>query len=99
MNKHSPESKETYKEHMRQQRQGVQSTKDNKKEQDTYLQVWYMKQIMYTDQPGAFPIRSNQGNRYLIILCKIDSNAILAETMKNGTSGKMMKAYKKLWND
>ena len=51
---------------------------------------------MYTDQTGAFPTRSRKGNRYVMILCDIDSNIIISEPMKNRTSGEMIRAYRVL---
>ncbi|KAL7544565.1 hypothetical protein ACHAWF_007943 [Thalassiosira exigua] len=51
---------------------------------------------MYTDQTGAFPVQSRRGNRYVMILCKIDNNVIMSEPMKNRTSGTMVEAYRAL---
>ncbi len=47
---------------------------------------------MYTDQPGRFPATSNKGNKYIIVLVKIDGNYIDAEPMKSKTEGAMIKA-------
>lgn len=35
---------------------------------------------------------SSKGARYITVLCEIDDNAILAETMKNRTEEEMVKA-------
>ena len=108
INKYSPETTETSEGHMQQQRQGISSTKpknntshqqQGRKEWDIYSQVCKMKQIMYIDHIGAFPIRSSQGNRYLMILCEIESNVILVEPMKNRIPGKMSKATKNSRNN
>ena len=48
---------------------------------------------MYTDQTGKFPKKSSKGNHYIMVLIEIDSNAILAEAMKNRTAGEMIRAY------
>ncbi len=32
---------------------------------------------IFTDQPGCFPKKSIRGNQYIMVLTKIDSNAIL----------------------
>ena len=48
---------------------------------------------MYTDQTGAFPIISKKGNKYIMILCKIDNNVILSEAMRNRSSGRIFCAY------
>jgi hypothetical protein len=39
---------------------------------------------------------SHQGNKYLMVLYDYNSNAILAEPLKNGTSPKKIQAYTKL---
>jgi hypothetical protein len=49
---------------------------------------------IYTDQTGRFPKKSSCGNQYVMVLAKININAILIEPMKNRTSGKMIRAYK-----
>ena len=38
---------------------------------------------IYTDQTGRFPKRSSKGNQYIMVLCKIDSTAMLVEPMKD----------------
>jgi hypothetical protein len=45
---------------------------------------------IYTDLPGRFPVSSNRGNQYIYILYDYDSNAILAEPMKNRSDRKMV---------
>ena len=64
-----------------------------KKHNNIYIKVHEAKETMYTDQTGAFPVQSWKGNRYIMILCKIDSNAIMSEPMKNRTAGEMIRAY------
>ena len=51
---------------------------------------------VFTDQTGQFPKKSSQGNQYIMVLTHIDSNAILQESMKNRTSGEMIRAYQVL---
>jgi hypothetical protein len=51
---------------------------------------------IYTDLPGRFPICYNRGNQYIFVLYDYDSNAILAEPMKNCTDGEMVRAFKHL---
>ena len=40
------------------------------------------KHTIYTDHTGKFPVTSRRGNKYLMIMCEVDSNAILSEPMK-----------------
>ncbi len=106
VNKYFPESDETQMGHLNQQRQGVRSTKTReplmdidtsmtkgKKEKDVYFKVFDMKNQIYTDQTGAFPIRSRGGHRYLMVMLEIDSNAILVEPMKSRKDEEMQRAY------
>jgi hypothetical protein len=48
---------------------------------------------MYTNQTGKFPKKSSRGYQYIMVLIKIDNNAILVEAMKNCTAGEMIRAY------
>jgi len=53
-------------------------------------------QKIYTDQLGRFPKKSSRGNQYIMVLTKVDSDAILVEPMKNRTAGEMIRAYQVL---
>ena len=53
---------------------------------------------MYTDQTGKFPTKAASGNQYIMVLVEINSGAILAEPMRNRTSGEMIKTYQALVN-
>ncbi len=48
---------------------------------------------MYTNQTGKFPKKSCKGNHYIMVIIKIDSNAILVEAMKNRSAGEMIRAH------
>jgi hypothetical protein len=52
---------------------------------------------IYTDQKGIFPVVSIKGNKYIIILYDYDSNAILAQPIKDLTAPELLKDSK-LWN-
>ena len=95
VNRHYTETDETPKGHMRQVRQGVRSTKkklsvaeekDNsnknvplRKYHEIYVQIDQVRDTIYTDQTGKFPITSLRGHKYIMILCAIDGNVVLAE--------------------
>jgi hypothetical protein len=51
---------------------------------------------MYTNQTGRFPTKSSCDHQYIMVLIKINSNAILVEAMKNRTTGEMIQAYQVL---
>ena len=111
---HYPETDETPKGHMNAQRQGVRSTKPKasadfetasdakhargKKEQDVYFKVYDMKHTIYSAQPGRFPVQSKSGNKYVMVMVEIDSNAILVEAMKSKSDAEMQRAYLVLVN-
>jgi hypothetical protein len=51
---------------------------------------------MFSDQTGQFPKRSQSGNKYIMVLVKIDSNAILVEPMRSRKDAEMIRAYNAL---
>ena len=70
-----------------------------KKGRDVYIKMvdtWDMKNTIYSDQTGKFPVKSRAGNRYIMVMVEIDSNYILVEPMKNKTDEAMIAAYKTL---
>ena len=50
----------------------------------------------YSDQTGKFPYKSSQGNEYLLIVYDYDSNAILAEPLKNKATATIRDGWKKV---
>ena len=106
--KHFPDSDKTQQGHMKKQRQGVRSTKQNvdkeqhttsntKKMHDVYIKIHNATETMHTDQTGRFPATSSRGNQYIMVLVEVDGNYIDAEPMKNRTDGSIIKAYLTLW--
>ncbi len=75
-------------------------TRPTKKEKTVFHRILDMEDEatlkIYTNQPGRFPKKSSCGNQYIIVLAKVDSNAVLVEPMKNRTAGKMVQAYQVL---
>ena len=67
-----------------------------RKHHDIYVRVEEAKETIYSDQTGAFPVRSRKGNRYIMVMCEMDSNAILSEAMRDRSSGEMIRAYRVL---
>ena len=109
VNKYYPETVETPKGHLNQSRKNVRSTKakplseyankhqlEGKKEKDVYIKVYDPKETIYSDQTGAFPTRSRSGNKYIMVMVDIDSNAILVEPMKSRKDAEMIRAYNAL---
>ena len=58
----------------------------NVREQDVYTKVADIPGLtgtIYTNQTGQFTITSRSGNKYVMVMVPIDSNAILISPMKN----------------
>ena len=67
-----------------------------KKVQDIYTKTYRVRKTMFSDQTGQFPTRSQQGNKYIMVMVEIDSNAILIEPMKSRKDDEMIRAYNAL---
>ena len=55
-----------------------------------------LRQEIATDLTGQFPIQSSRGHKYILILYDFDSNAILAEPLRNRSELEHIRAYNKL---
>ena len=53
-----------------------------RKARDVYTKVYDVRNTVFSDQTGQFPTRSQSGNKYLMFMVEIDSNAILVEPLK-----------------
>ena len=51
-----------------------------------------------TDLTGKFPVRSSQGNQYIMVVHIRDPNIILAVPIKNRTQNTLLQAYEKLYD-
>ncbi len=51
---------------------------------------------MYTELTGRFPKKSSHGHQYIMVLIKMDRNAILVAAMKNRSASKMICTYQEL---
>jgi hypothetical protein len=49
------------------------------------------------DQTGGFPVTSSCGNKYVMVMCKVDGNYINGKPMKSKTTESMIETYLKLW--
>ena len=68
----------------------------NKKEQDVFIKVWNITDAVHSDQTGKFPVQSRSHNNYIMIMCHVDSNAVLGKPMKNRSAKEMIRAYRAL---
>ncbi len=58
--------------------------------------TYRVQETMFLDQTGQFPTRSQQGNKYIMVMVEIDSNAILVEPMKSHKDEEMIRTYNTL---
>jgi hypothetical protein len=104
--KHLSKSTSTTKGHLNQQRQNARTTRikdaqviDTEPEidQGVKTQFIYAATIdagqIYTDQTGRFPVVSSKGNKYIMVLYDYDSNAILAQPIKDRTAPELLKSF------
>ncbi|KAL7505264.1 LOW QUALITY PROTEIN: hypothetical protein ACHAXN_002765 [Cyclotella atomus] len=89
---HYPESNKTQQGHMNQARKNVLSSRNShtsafrlrgKKEKDVFMKTYNVRETIFSDQTGKYPTTSQRGNKYIMVLVEIDSNAILVEHMKS----------------
>jgi hypothetical protein len=104
--KHLCKSILTTKGHLNQQRQHARSTKVKEpkvimeeKDLDQGIKTHYVYAAtidagqIYTDQTGRFPVVSSKGNKYIMILYDYDSNAIMAQPIKDRTALELLRAF------
>ena len=60
---------------------------------DVYTKVYDVHNTVFSDQIGQFPTRSKRGNKYIMVMVEIDSNAILVEPIKNRTDTELTIEY------
>ncbi|KAL9178273.1 hypothetical protein ACHAXT_001701 [Thalassiosira profunda] len=104
--KYYPETAETPKGHMAQSRKNVRSTKSKPleignpdplkgiKKRDVAIHVYDARETVFSDQTGKFPVRSQAGHCYVMVLVDIDSSAILVEPLKSRKDAEMIRAYR-----
>ena len=108
VSKNYPETTETPKGHLNQTRKNVRSTNpktkpfektdastlQGKKVRDVYTKVYDVRNTVFSDQTGQFPTRSKRGNKYIMFMVEIDSNAIMVDPIKNRTDAELTRAYR-----
>ena len=104
----------TIKGHLRQEQQGLQSTKQsttfldsdmyplsdtpNVKTHDVVYAVTTKEGKAFMDLTGRFPYRSSRGNEYILIAYHYDSNAILGLPLKNRQAATITEAWQTIHN-
>jgi hypothetical protein len=107
--KYYPNTIKTAKGHLNQTRKNERSTKvkatpletcntshlHGKKVRNVYTQMYMVRKTMFSET-GQFPIQSHCGNKYIMVMVEINSNAILVEPIMNHKNAKMIGAYNAL---
>jgi hypothetical protein len=57
-----------------------------------------LSNLIHTDQTGAFPFTSQQGNRYIMVAIHLNANYIFVKPMRSRSKEDMIQAYKKIIN-
>ena len=70
------------------------NTLRGRKIRDVYTKVYDVRNTVFSDQTGKFPTRLQRGNKYIIVVVGIYSNAILVEPMKSRKDPEMTRAYR-----
>jgi len=74
--------------------EAMKLTRPPTKQKEAIIRIYDLsdeaERLVYTDQTRRFPQKSSRGNQYIMVLIKIDRNAILVEAMKNHTTGEMI---------
>ena len=68
------------------------TTLQGKKMCDVLTSVYNTRETIFTDQTGKFPTRSQQGNKYIMVMVEINSNAILVKPMTSQKDAEMIQA-------
>jgi len=54
-----------------------------------FIRIVDLAITIHSDQTGAFPFTSQQGNRYIMVVIHVHANHIFCEPMRNKTEGEM----------
>ena len=106
--KYYPDTTETPKGRLNQTRKNVRLTKPNtnplektdtttlrgKKVRGVYTKVYDVRNTVFSDHTGQLPTRSKLGNKCIMVMVYIDSNAILVDPLKNRTGTELTRAYR-----
>ena len=102
-----PETNKTPKGHLNQSRKNVSSTKPKRtplevpktatlqghKVRDVHISVYEVRNTVFSDQTGHIPTRSQRGNKYIMVMVEIDSNAIIVEPINSWKEEELTREY------
>ena len=67
-----------------------------KKVRDVFTPIYEVQETIFSNQTGQFPMQSQSGNKYIMVMVEIDSNAILVEPINSQNDHELALAYKVL---
>jgi len=67
-----------------------------KKVRNDYIKVYDTRETTFLDKTGQFPTRFKSGNKYIMVMVEVDSNAILVEPLKSCKDAELIRGYKAL---
>jgi hypothetical protein len=67
-----------------------------KKVRDVFTRVYDIRETVFSDQTGRFPTRSLRGNKYIMVMVEIDSNALLVEPINSRNDHEIAREYRVL---
>ena len=70
------------------------ATLQRHKERDIYTSVYEVSNTVLSNQTGQSLTRSQRGNKYIMVMMEIESNAILVEPIKNCKDEELTRAYR-----
>jgi hypothetical protein len=63
------------------------------KTHEAFFRIEDLYDLIHTNQTGAFPFTSQQGNRYIMVAIHLDANYIFVEPMHGRSREEMIRAY------
>ncbi len=74
----------------------VSAEMKGKKVWDVYVRVYDARETTFSDQTGQYPTCSKLGNKYIMVMVEVDSNAILVKPLKSRKDVELIQGYKSL---
>jgi hypothetical protein len=68
------------------------------KTHEAFFRIEDLSDSIHTDQTGAFPFTSQQGNRYIMVAIHLNANYIFVEPICSRPKEEMIWAYEKIFN-
>ena len=72
------------------------TTLRGKKGRNVYTKVYEVHNTVFTDQNGQFTTQSQNGNKYIMVMFKINSHGILVEDLNSQKDVELTRAYRSM---